>query len=73
MAPLQTLMDKREQDRLKQARRMHPLDKALAGADLFDTCRQQMALGVLLDDPGASHEQVEKIVRRRMQTQRNQR
>lgn len=64
------LIDEIRRARIERARQMHPIDKALAGADLFDAVRERMAWGVLLDDPNADEEQVQRIVRQRLAAQR---
>jgi hypothetical protein len=66
----QRLIDELYREELREARAMPPVDKILAGQQLFESaCRITLA-GIRNQNPGASEEQCLEILRQRLELQR---
>jgi len=66
MEPTPEMLRALRQERIERARRQHPVDKLLAGPELFDSARFFMVMGVQAQFPDANEAEVQRIVRERL-------
>lgn len=70
MQPTRQLIDEIYRDRVLRARRMTPEQKLFAGRELFDFGCTFVRAGIQNQNPGASEERVNELLRERLALQR---
>jgi len=66
----QRLIDELYREELREARRMQPEEKILAGQQLFESACRITLWGIRNQNPGATEEQCLEILRKRLELQR---
>lgn len=60
------LMTELRQSELEQARQRDPMEKLLAGAELFDIVCERMRWGIAMQMPGADETAIERVLQERL-------
>jgi hypothetical protein len=70
--PSQQLLDAIEHSKQQQADAMDPVDRALAGAKLYDMVCERLAWGVAMECPDLAEDEIAAVVAERVRVMRQE-
>lgn len=67
MQPTKELIDELRRSEIELARQRDPMEKMLAGAELFDVVCERLRWGIAMEMPDADEAVIEKVLRERVE------